>query len=290
MTPQPTIDNVSIFTTSDLHSQACIPTTPDVKQKIYAAWAPTYEHDHHANAYAAPYTVAEYAFQFILKHISHSQHLTILDAGCGTGMVIEGLHPSLKNEGLNATIIGVDFSTDMLKHAQAKNIYDQLLQANLDLPLPIPKDSIDVATCCGVFVAGHCGPSALPNILRCLRIGGIFVFSLRDTTFDEEGVEYLRVIKESGGEVIGDFVRPYLGPVNAHFMVIRRQIWDWVTAATQWSRLDGYYYHIYLSPVAWCFPSNLCSAPNSSIAHFLFLPFAHSMSFIIFFWVNLWWT
>lgn len=224
MSPQPTDESVSIFTTSDLHTKACVPTAADVKQQIYAAWAPTYEQDHHTNAYAAPYTVAEYAMQFILSLFPASKRLAILDAGCGTGMVMEGLHSSLKDAALDATIIGVDFSDDMLKIAQDKGIYDQLMHANLDLPLPVHANSVDVATCCGVFVAGHCGPSALPNVIKCLKVGGIFVFSLRDSTFDEEGTEYIRYIKESGSEVIGDFVRPYLGPVNAHYLVIQRKM------------------------------------------------------------------
>ncbi len=71
--------------------------------------------------------------------------LTILDAGCGTGLCAPHLKP------LAAKLIGVDLSGGMLAKARARGLYDSLHEAELGAFLAAAKDRYDLTIAADVF-------------------------------------------------------------------------------------------------------------------------------------------
>lgn len=71
--------------------------------------------------------------------------LTILDAGCGTGLCAPFLKPLAKK------LIGVDLSGGMLAKARERNLYDSLHEAELGAYLASDKNRYDVTIAADVF-------------------------------------------------------------------------------------------------------------------------------------------
>jgi predicted TPR repeat methyltransferase len=57
--------------------------------------------------------------------VEPSLHFDVLDAGCGTGLCGAILAPFARR------LVGVDLSEGMLAHAKAKNVYHELVKAEL---------------------------------------------------------------------------------------------------------------------------------------------------------------
>ena len=88
------------------------------------------------------------------KHIPNKD-ITILDAGCGTGLV--GLE--LKKNGFK-NFDGADFSQKMLDLVP-ENIYQNLFKIDLNKKIDIKDNTYDGITCVGTFTFGHVNPPAL---------------------------------------------------------------------------------------------------------------------------------
>lgn len=103
------------------------------------------------------------------KALAGRTGLTILDAGCGTGMCGPFLRPYATR------LIGVDLSAEMLDQARPKAVYDQLDTADLYDTLAAHPDTYDVIVAGAVLIhigdVGGFFEAALP----ALRPGGILV-------------------------------------------------------------------------------------------------------------------
>ncbi len=118
--------------------------------------------------YQAPELVAN----ALITQCTGSDELTILDAGCGTGLCAAKLRPIAK------VLHGVDLSAAMLKIADIRQLYDQLIETELTEYLrshPREYDCIISAdTLCyfgdlqQVFVASA----------NCLKGSGVFIFTV----------------------------------------------------------------------------------------------------------------
>ena len=104
-----------------------------------------------------------------------SPELTVLDAGCGTGLV--GV---LLKEAELSSLTGIDYSPGMLAEAEKKGVYDALHTMDMNLPLTLPSDSYDAVTCIGTFTSTHVKPEAVKELARVTRAGGALVFTVRD--------------------------------------------------------------------------------------------------------------
>ncbi len=137
----------------------------------------------------------------------------ILDAGCGTGYYLSRI------DNAGAWVLGLDFSSGMLKVARRRLPRIPLVGTDLDGVLPVGPSLFDAVLC--ALVSEHLTdlPLTFAEFSRVLRPGGRLVFSAFhpdlaaagiEANFETEGVEhrlgaeqhtvddYLKRISESG--------------------------------------------------------------------------------------------
>lgn len=151
-------------------------TNPDELRDRYQVWAGEYDADLEGMQYLAPRIGAERCHHFA------GQDASVLDAGCGTGLV--GLH--LRALGVGR-LVGFDLSPAMLEQAAARGVYDELVQGSLLEPISVFPAPFDAAVSVGVFTYGHVGPVALGGLAAVVRPGGHVSITFRDDAFEPLG-------------------------------------------------------------------------------------------------------
>ncbi|MFK8017741.1 MAG: tetratricopeptide repeat protein [Gammaproteobacteria bacterium] len=96
--------------------------TPEYVRETFGEFATDYEHTLERLGYRAPEVIALCAEASLPVTGSFTR---VLDAGCGTGLCAPTLRP------LAQTLIGVDLAEPMLKQARARQLYDELEEADL---------------------------------------------------------------------------------------------------------------------------------------------------------------
>lgn len=94
-----------------------------------------------------------------------------LDLGCGTGLVGSLFRPQVDH------LVGVDLSARMLQQAQAKGIYDQLLQMDMLELLGAADQSYDLILAGDVFIYMGDLTDSLRACSQALHPGGILAFT-----------------------------------------------------------------------------------------------------------------
>jgi predicted TPR repeat methyltransferase len=117
--------------------------------------------------YRAPDLLFDAMARFVRSH-----KLDILDLGCGTGLVGARFHP------LARTLTGVDFSSNMLKVAQRRQIYDNLVCGELTDFLRTQAQSFDLVVGTDVFLYIGDLSGVFQGVRGALREGGLFGFSV----------------------------------------------------------------------------------------------------------------
>jgi SAM-dependent methyltransferase len=97
----------------------------------------------------------------------------VLDLGCGAG--VDSLIAALRT-GPQGTVVGVDFSAEMLERARKaafETSLDNVLFCQADAEaLPIKTESIDVALINGIFNLNPSRTAIFRELARVLRVGG----------------------------------------------------------------------------------------------------------------------
>ena len=104
--------------------------------------------------------------------------LTILDAGCGTGLAHEYLKPYAKK------LMGMDLSSKMLDKARNKKSYDQLIQSSLETGINKYHDYFDLVVSMDTLIYFGDLSAVFKNTHKALKEKGLFIFSLEK--YDKE--------------------------------------------------------------------------------------------------------
>ena len=149
--------------------------TPAELEAAYAEWAADYDRETIALGYCLPFVVTAW----LARHLEPRAG-PVLDAGCGTGLS----GPCLRALGYD-DLAGLDLSEEMLRLAAARGTYRDLRQGELGTTLPWPDGHFAGFLSTGVFTAGHAPASALEELVRITRPGGIAAFTVRDILLDD---------------------------------------------------------------------------------------------------------
>ena len=146
---------------------------------------------------------------------------SVLDVGCGTGLV--GV--SLSQLGF-VHLDGLDFSSHMLKEAQRKGVYRELIQADLNESLDLTPSTYGAAISCGTFTHGHVDANALDRIAPLLKPGAIFACTIHQAVWEAAGfARTLERLGSNGTLVVEEiYERAYFdgsGP-DGRFCLLRR--------------------------------------------------------------------
>jgi predicted TPR repeat methyltransferase len=119
--------------------------------------------------YAAPKLLSE----ALAARVPFGQgNLDVLDAGCGTGLC----GPLLRSTAL--FLAGVDLSSEMLAKARARNVYDELAQAELSEYMESRPQRFDIVNCADTFIYIGALEQVIAAVHRCLRREGVFAFTV----------------------------------------------------------------------------------------------------------------
>ncbi|PWY90897.1 S-adenosyl-L-methionine-dependent methyltransferase [Aspergillus heteromorphus CBS 117.55] len=149
---------------------------------LYAEWAATYNSDlaDASQEYVAPMLLAQTALKYV-----RTPEVSILDAGCGTGLVGVALA-----QGGVKTIDGLDLSPDMLKMAEGAGVYRNLDSGDLTQQIEKADDTYDIVTCAGTFTHGHVGPDpALREFVRITKKNGFVAATVIEDLWLSGGFE-----------------------------------------------------------------------------------------------------
>lgn len=149
--------------------------TVDDTRQLYDAWSASYDKEVGDKGYATPARIADALKQFLPDPCA-----PVLDFGCGTGMS----GAAMKAAGFTV-IDGCDLSGDMLHHADKKDAYRKLWQADPDATFPVKPGDYAAIIACGVISKGAAPPETMQILVDALVPGGLLVFSFNDHTFDD---------------------------------------------------------------------------------------------------------
>jgi predicted TPR repeat methyltransferase len=175
----------------EIHDRVLEATSSEALAAVYGEWATDYERDLvDDQGYVAPALAVE-----LLLGTLTDRTATILDAGCGTGLVGARLHRA----GCTS-IDGIDYSSEMLALAREKGVYRRLLQGDLNAPIPFADGAYGACICVGTLTLAHVGPDAIRELVRVVAPGGLLCFTVRSEAWD--ALDYAGVIDalvERGG-------------------------------------------------------------------------------------------
>jgi predicted TPR repeat methyltransferase len=149
-------------------------TDPQEVADRYDAWAHSYDDDLTSWSYQAPAIVAETVVT------RQPEAGSVLDVGCGTGMVGR----ALRARGFTAQILGLDISPASLDIAGQSGAYDSLEQADLQQRLAVEDDSVDAVVCVGVMTYLPAVEAVWRELARVARPGGLVVATQREDLWE----------------------------------------------------------------------------------------------------------
>ncbi len=208
-------------------------TTPNVANSAYVAdvfndYAASFEEKLAELAYRAPVLIEA----LLTRHMIGAEGgLSILDAGCGTGLLGQCLRP------IASRLEGVDLSPGMLKEAEAKSCYDTLAEAELVSFLCERPGRYDLIAAADVLCYFGALEDAAAAFYTALKPTGTLAFSVEATEtesyiLNESGrykhsAAYLRhVVEEAGFSILAlddDSLRTEYGvPVEGLILLAQR--------------------------------------------------------------------
>jgi predicted TPR repeat methyltransferase len=145
----------------------------------YDEWARRYDDELASWSYRAPSMVAEVVVS------RHPEARSVLDVGCGTGLVGR----ALRARGFGGRLAGLDLSQASLEIARRTGAYDSVEHADLQQPLPSEDDSVDALVCAGVMTYLPEVEAVWREFARAVRPGGLVVATQREDLWHSRGCQ-----------------------------------------------------------------------------------------------------
>jgi len=133
------------------------------------------------------YKTPELIANMLKKHINTDDKYKILDLGCGTGLA--GTH----FQEISEHMVGIDLSSKMLKKAEQRNIYNELIATGIEPYFDSHDFRPDIVISADVFVYIGDIAKIFEQVSSALENDGVFVFSTEDADGDDDFV-----LRESG--------------------------------------------------------------------------------------------
>ncbi|CAH1778151.1 unnamed protein product [Owenia fusiformis] len=155
--------------------------TSNDAQRIYTAWANTYDKDHDDNVYIykTPLRAARH-FAELFPEVERPR-VKVLDIAAGTGTVGQELH----KQGFR-DIDAVDANQAMLDVAKSKNVYNRLICDFLGPnALDIKDYTYDGAVATACFYKSHVTEDCFPELIRIIKPGGLLLMQIRGDALKE---------------------------------------------------------------------------------------------------------
>ncbi len=162
---------------------------PRAVTERYDQWAQSYDDDLAAWSYQAPEVVAETVVS------RHPAAESVLDVGCGTGLVGR----TLRARGFAGRLLGLDLSQASLELAREHGGYDSLDPADLQQPLALEDDIVDAVVCVGVMTYLPEVEAVWREFARVARPDGIVVVTQREDLWTERSCQAVVDRLESEG-------------------------------------------------------------------------------------------
>jgi predicted TPR repeat methyltransferase len=118
------------------------------------------------------YRAPELVVQALTELLDESDWGTVVDLGCGTGLVGSLLRPR------TGRLVGVDLSTGMLERARRRRVYDELVRAELVSFLHGRQASFDVVVAADVLCYFGVLDDVISAAAAALRPGGVLAFTV----------------------------------------------------------------------------------------------------------------
>lgn len=143
---------------------------PDAYVKtLFDNYADRFE-DHLVNELG--YRVPELLLEAGKRHRVSLNDLNILDLGCGSGLAGPLFRAHAKR------LVGVDLSPKMLAKAQAKNVYDDLIESEALSYLKAAREKFDVILAADFFIYVGDPQPIFESVRKVLNDDGLFLFSI----------------------------------------------------------------------------------------------------------------
>jgi 2-polyprenyl-3-methyl-5-hydroxy-6-metoxy-1,4-benzoquinol methylase len=190
-------------------------------KRYYGEWAGRYNADLASECWVAPQVTCEVVRLVVAGYSSIGA--SVLDAGCGTGLVGIGL----RRLGFES-VDGVDLSEQMVQQAFETGAYRQL-RGGVDLNKRPPAQEAGrygIVVSSGMFTHGHVEPAALLSLIDYCERGGFVVVSTRNSYMVKTAFEQFVEHEVLSPEVELRFrVRDarYLEEEGAHYWVFHRK-------------------------------------------------------------------
>ena len=133
------------------------------------------------------------AITAIYRDAATTTDTPVADIGCGTGLVASALNFPRE------LIDGIDISTDMLRVAEAKQLYRSLYKIDLTKSLDAITNDYGAVLSAGTFTSGHLGPEPLEGLLDIARADALFVVGVKKAFYQEARFELVLRDMEAGG-------------------------------------------------------------------------------------------
>lgn len=155
----------------------------------YDGWAKSYNEDL-LNEYG--YSAHKIASAALAEIVSDRQ-ASIIDVGCGTGLVgLELVHAGFTN------VDGIDISKNMLAEAEQTGVYRKLIWQDVEKDAVIADSAYDAVISVGSFGIGHMGPQAFGDLIRMASPGGpVVIFMNAEPFVDENYPKHIEALEQS---------------------------------------------------------------------------------------------